>query len=193
MKSPKQDRRSVILDTVILLLAEKGLAGITHRATDAAAGLPQGSTSYYFPKKSDLLRAAALHLALELEKDCDRLQVGFAGVVAKDGLDKAINYVAGELIDTIDEAKHLMLARIELTLAAARDEELSDIGERLLVAGKRPIEFFISLISGGKNDVPIDTYVGMIDGITLMYANGQNSQPAKDQVAVVIRSLIAGV
>lgn len=191
MAKQKKDRRSDILETVIRLLAEKGVAGITHRATDAAAGLPQGSTNYYFPKKSDLLRAAAFHLAEELEKDCDSLQVKFAEVVAKDGLENAVNFVAGKLIESVDEARHLMIARIELTLAAARSEDLSDIGERLSVAGKRPIEFFVSLISDGKSEVSIDTYVGLIDGIALMYANGQGTQPATEQVAAVIRSMIS--
>ncbi|MGB1026107.1 MAG: TetR/AcrR family transcriptional regulator, partial [Rhodospirillaceae bacterium] len=63
-----------ILDATISLLARAGLDGVTHRAVDAQAGLPQGSTSYYFAKKSALLMAAAEHLATLLGKDCDALQ-----------------------------------------------------------------------------------------------------------------------
>lgn len=39
MSTRRADRRSLILD----LLASKGLAGVTHRAADAAAGIPPGS------------------------------------------------------------------------------------------------------------------------------------------------------
>jgi len=45
-------RREVILLSVIDLLASQGLEGVTHRAVDAAAGLPQGSTAYSFPRRT---------------------------------------------------------------------------------------------------------------------------------------------
>jgi TetR/AcrR family transcriptional regulator, regulator of biofilm formation and stress response len=190
MSSPSKERRSAILEAVIVLLAEKGVAGVTHRAADAAARLPQGSTTYYFPKKAELLRAAALHLAAELEKDCDTLQVAFADVVARQGLDAAIDYVARQLVASLDQAKNLQLARIELTLAAARSDDLPDVASRLSAAGRRPIEFFISLISGGHSDTPIEACVGLIDGIALMHVTGQGSLPTADQVATVLRTIV---
>jgi len=55
----KLARREVILNGVIELLATRGLEGVTHRAVDEIAGLPQGSSTYYFPKKAALLIAAA--------------------------------------------------------------------------------------------------------------------------------------
>jgi TetR/AcrR family transcriptional regulator, regulator of biofilm formation and stress response len=190
MSSSSKERRSVILEAVIMLLAEKGVAGVTHRAADAAARLPQGSTTYYFPKKAELLRAAALHLAAELEKDCDALQVAFADVVAKQGLDPAIDYVARQLVASLDQAKNLQLARIELTLAAARSDDLPDVASRLSVAGRRPIQFFISLISGGRRDTPIEACIGLIDGIALMHVTGQGLRPTADQVATVLRTIV---
>lgn len=190
MSSQRKNRRTAILNAVIKLLAEKGIAGVTHRATDAAAELPQGSTTYYFPKKIELIRAAAAQLALELEKDCDDLQIAFAGVAAKQGLEAAIDQAAQGLIASADQGKQLLLARLELTMAAARNDDLSDIGERLSAAGRRPIEFFVGLISGGNSDVPIETCVGIIDGIAMMYAAGQGPQPTTKQVAAVIRSLV---
>lgn len=164
--------------------------GLTHRATDQAAGLPQGSTSYYFSKKSDLLRAAAEHLAYELEKDCDDLQITFADLAAKKGLDAAINHAAQGLLASADRGRHLLLARIELTLVAARDDDLSGIGDRLSDAAKRPIEFFVNLVSDSDDDFPMDTCVGLIDGIALKHAIGQGPAPTTEQVTAVLRSLI---
>jgi DNA-binding transcriptional regulator YbjK len=189
MSSHTKSRRSAILDAVIGLLAEKGLAGVTHRAADLAAGLPQGSSSYYFPKKSELVRAAASRLADELGKDCDDLQIAFAEVTATRGLEAAIAHAAQGLIASADRGKRLLLARIELTLAAARDDDLSDVGDELAAAARRPIEFFVGLISGGASAVPMETYVGLIDGIALTYATGQGPEPTADQVAAVLRSL----
>lgn len=183
-------RRAAILNGVIELLATRGLEGVTHRAVDQVAGLPQGSSSYYFPRKAPLLIAASQHLAEMLEKDCDELQVGFAETAAKQGLEAAVGYVAKELVTYADSSRNLFLARMELTMAAARRDDLADVGAQLTAAARRPIEFFLELISDGRADVPIETCAGLIDGITLMYATGQGPKPTTDQIAAVFRSII---
>jgi len=186
----KGERRENILAGVIELLALRGMEGVTHRAVDEASGLPQGSTTYYYPKKVALLIAAAEHLARLLEKNCDELQVGFAQRAATQGMDSAVAYVARELVTYADDAKHLFLARMELTLASARREDLAGVGAQLTAAARRPIEFFLRLISEGKSDVPIETCAGLIDGITLMYATGQGPKPTTKQVAAVFRAIL---
>lgn len=186
----KNNRKELILDGVIELIATRGLEGVTHRAVDQIAGLPQGSTTYYFPKKTPLILAAAQQLADHLGKDCDELQVGFAERAAKQGMTAAIAYVGEELVSYADNSKHLFLARMELTLASTRCDEFSDLGDLLTAAARRPIEFFVKLISEGKDDVPIETCAGLIDGITLMYATGQGPKPTTDQIAAVFRSIL---
>jgi len=186
----KATRREIILNGVIELLAIRGLEGVTHRAVDEIAGLPQGSTTYYFPKKASLLVGASEHLVTLLEKECDALQVGFAERAAKQGMDAAVAYVAEELVTYAEDARHLFLARMELTLASTRREELAGVGERLTTAARRPIAFFLRLISDRKDDVPIETCAGLIDGITLMHATGQGPKPTTDQVAAVFRAML---
>lgn len=190
----RADRRETILDAAVALLAEHGQGGLTHRATDARARLPQGSTSYYYPKKIALLLAAADHLALQLAADCDDLQVGFADRTARQGIDAAVTYVAEEMASYADSARPLFLARIELTLAAARDPALAAIGPRLTEAARRPIAFFLALISEGRTDAPtkadIETCAALIDGITLMHVTGQGPKPTADQVRAVFAALL---
>ncbi|WP_374313861.1 TetR/AcrR family transcriptional regulator [Dongia sp.] len=186
----RQARRQVILDAALQLLATRGLEGVTHRAIDEMAGLPQGSSTYYFPKKLGLLIAAAERLAEMLEKDCDDIQVGFAQTAARLGMDAAIAYVAQELGAYADKSRHLFLARMELTLAAARRHDLAGVGAQLTAAARRPIEFFLKLISNGRADVPIETCAGLIDGITLMYATGQGPKPTTEQVAAIFRAVL---
>ncbi|MGH6763998.1 MAG: TetR/AcrR family transcriptional regulator [Phyllobacterium sp.] len=186
----KIDRREAILNGVIELLATRGLEGVTHRAVDDVAGLSQGSTTYYFPKKAALLVAASEHLAALLGKDCDELQVGFAERVAKQGMAAAVSYVGEELVSYADGARHLFLARMELTMAAARREELEGVGDQLTAAARRPIEFFLKLISHGRTDVPIETCAGLIDGISLMYVTGQGPKPTREQIEAVFSAII---
>ncbi|WP_369147622.1 TetR/AcrR family transcriptional regulator [Streptomyces sp. R44] len=54
-----QERRDRLGDAAIDVLSESGSRGLTHRAVDAAADVPLGTTKNYFPTRDALLRAAA--------------------------------------------------------------------------------------------------------------------------------------
>src|SRR5690606_15820780 len=51
-------RRRRILDATRALIPRHGIAGITHRLVAAEAGVPVGSTTYYFADLADLTAAA---------------------------------------------------------------------------------------------------------------------------------------
>ncbi|WP_367128205.1 TetR/AcrR family transcriptional regulator [Saccharothrix sp. HUAS TT1] len=52
-------RRDLLCDCAISVLAAQGGRGLTHRAVDRAAGVPEGTTKNYFPSRDALLGAAA--------------------------------------------------------------------------------------------------------------------------------------
>lgn len=56
-------RADLITDAALALLAERGMRGLTHRAVDQRAGLPQGSTSNYARTRQSLLEATVRRLA----------------------------------------------------------------------------------------------------------------------------------
>lgn len=49
------DRRTALLDAALELVGTQGMRGLTHRAVDAAADLPSGSTSNYFRTREALV------------------------------------------------------------------------------------------------------------------------------------------
>jgi TetR/AcrR family transcriptional regulator, regulator of biofilm formation and stress response len=51
-------RRDRIVSAVLDLVAEHGMAGVSHRTVAGAAGVPLGSTTYYFDSLDDLLAGA---------------------------------------------------------------------------------------------------------------------------------------
>ncbi|MFE3290739.1 TetR/AcrR family transcriptional regulator [Rhodococcus sp. NPDC059234] len=61
------DKRERVLDAAIDQLGTRGLRGLTHRGVDAAAGMPEGSTSNYFRTRAALIEALILRLV-----ECDR-------------------------------------------------------------------------------------------------------------------------
>ncbi|MGI5218219.1 TetR/AcrR family transcriptional regulator [Nocardia sp. CA-290969] len=56
-------RRRRILDATRALIPRYGIAGITHRRVAAEAGIPVGSTTYYFADLADLTEAALAETA----------------------------------------------------------------------------------------------------------------------------------
>jgi AcrR family transcriptional regulator len=57
------NRRDDLLDAAIAVLGESGIHKLTHRAVDAAAGLPAGSTSNHFRTRDALLNAVVERFA----------------------------------------------------------------------------------------------------------------------------------
>ncbi|WP_129311409.1 ABC-F family ATP-binding cassette domain-containing protein [Streptomyces sp. L2] len=56
------DRRTLLADAAIDVLAGTGIRGLTHRAVDRAANLPPGTTSAYYRTRSALLTALVRRL-----------------------------------------------------------------------------------------------------------------------------------
>ncbi|MFG2790311.1 TetR/AcrR family transcriptional regulator [Streptomyces sp. NPDC048419] len=113
-------RADLVADAALALLAERGMRGLTHRAVDEAAALPQGSASNVARTRQALLELAVRRLA-------DRE----ARVLALHELPEPGAGLAG-LVDALALATHraltrnreLTLARYELALEATRRPEL---------------------------------------------------------------------
>ena len=120
------DRKTRIADAAIALLGSAGAKGLTHRAVDAEAGLPLGSTSFYCRTRHDLLTLALLrHAALDLaDLQDDATLMASPGW----GLDEFIDLLVTRVADWLSPAKRARLvARFELFLIASREPELAEI------------------------------------------------------------------
>ncbi|MEV7547029.1 TetR family transcriptional regulator, partial [Streptomyces sp. NPDC089915] len=113
---PAPDRRTLIADTAIALVAASGLRGLTHRAVDGAAGLPAGSTSYYFRTRTALIAACYRRLA--------ELNVADGPPVLPADRDEAARALGALLHHWLTAGRARQLARFELSLEAARNPEL---------------------------------------------------------------------
>lgn len=122
----ERDRKTVIADAAIALLASGGSKGLTHRAVDAQAGLPAGSTSFYCRTRQELLTLALLrHAALDMaDLQADAQRMSRLEWRADDFIDLLTERVA----DWLSPAKRgRLVARFELFMMASRDPELAAI------------------------------------------------------------------
>lgn len=75
-----ENRRTVTLDATLRLLAERGVDSVSHRRLAAAAGVPLGSTTYYFDSGEQLQREAFLRYIALVSRTRESLAVPLAMV-----------------------------------------------------------------------------------------------------------------
>lgn len=115
-----EERRTQIADAAIEVVGTAGMRGLTHRAVDTEAGLPTGSTSYYFRTRSALLQAAVQRLGAldrELYQDAAAETEDFAASVA------------AALDESLSRHRNRTMARYLFLLEAARDPDLDSVRE----------------------------------------------------------------
>jgi DNA-binding transcriptional regulator YbjK len=123
-KRDGEQRRRELCDAAIRVLAEHGSRGLTHGQVDRYAGVPDGSTSYYYRTRAALLRGAGKRVA---EIDVANLQ----SVIAQP-LDPRSPFAhLARLILMQADGEGLMLnrARHELLMNAARDPDLAELSQ----------------------------------------------------------------
>lgn len=120
-------RRRALLDAALQVLAEQGLRGLTHRAVDRQAGLPEGSCSAYLRTRKALLTALTEYVAASLADDVARLAGDLACLPdLPDDLGPHVEVVSGLFLGWLDHPE-MLLARQELAIEAARDPDLAAV------------------------------------------------------------------
>ncbi len=127
-KRDGEQRRRDLCDAAIRVLAEHGSRGLTHGQVDRYAGVPEGSTSYYYRTRAALLRGVGKRVA---EIDVVNLQSVAAEPV--DARSPFAHLARLTLIQADGEGLMLNRARHELLLNAARDPELAETSQDFIV------------------------------------------------------------
>ncbi|GAB3842934.1 TetR/AcrR family transcriptional regulator [Micromonospora andamanensis] len=134
--SGRATRIAVLADAAIALIAESGMRGLTHRAVDARAGMPAGTTSAYLRTRQALIEAVVQRLA-----DLDRadltgheLPSGTPSVppgpsLSPADLDRLAAGIAGLLDHWLSTARARTLARYACLLEAVHRPQLRGILE----------------------------------------------------------------
>ncbi|MGW6280857.1 TetR/AcrR family transcriptional regulator [Kribbella sp. NPDC055071] len=178
------DRQDAIADAAIHLVATRGLRGLTHRAVDAEAGLPPGSTSYYLRTRNALLTACVNRM---LARDVGGVPVGGEGVELLVAM-------------TVGLARHRpddLVARYELSLEASRQPELRTAIDQ---GGRQLRELLAQLLAGLGVPDPRDAawpVAAMMDGLLYDRVAGVGTtlsdEGFEDAVRRSVAALIAGL
>lgn len=119
--SQRGNRRELLAEAAIEVLAQEGGRGLTHRAIDREAAVPEGTAKNYYPTRSALLIAVARHLA-EQHTSALRQLVSQApsGLTSAD----VTRLYASMLRRSAGNARSQYLALFELHLEAVRNPDV---------------------------------------------------------------------
>ncbi|MGA6162336.1 TetR/AcrR family transcriptional regulator [Amycolatopsis magusensis] len=154
--SQERTRRDEVVEAAITVLGTQGARGLTHRAVDAEAGLPAGTTSNHFRTRGALLTGVLAGLA---ERD-----FSVAGEFADDGLAEGAARFARRMAGPDRVAT---LARYALFLEAAWDPQLR---LQLEVAGARaaaPLRALLIAAGSNQPDLHAKILLDHIEGMVL--------------------------
>src|SRR5215470_11696573 len=150
-------RQTDIADAAISTLARDGMRGLTHRAVDRTAGLPEGSASYYFRTRQALLQATVERLA--------ELDAAEASALPQHDLEAFAHATADLLQRWLTTGRQRQLARYELALEATRRPELRKV---LVAAGARLRAMIAERFAAAGVSEPqerADDFAALLDGL----------------------------
>ncbi|MFE1884628.1 TetR/AcrR family transcriptional regulator [Streptomyces diastatochromogenes] len=191
VRTPSASRADLVADTALALLAERGMRGLTHRAVDAAAGLPQGSTSNVARTRQALLELAVRRHAerearvLALEEMPD----------PRGGRDALAEGLALAVHRSLTGGRELLIARYELALEASRRPELRAFYDATGAVFKEQLAAMLTAVGSTDPARHVLSLVAWADGLMFSCAAGSFSAevPSLEEVRKGLRELLTGM
>jgi DNA-binding transcriptional regulator YbjK len=187
------ERRRELCDAAITVLAELGSRGLTHGQVDRCAGVPDGTTSYYYRTRTALLRGVSKRIA---EIDVANLQS-----VIDEPVDPLAPFAhLAELTMMQADGPGLMLnrARHELVLAAVRDPDLAATSQAFVTRINAMAHEAIAHLQPGTDDAALldaqTTAVNtFIAGVFTRLAGGDRTINNVEQLAGLLEAVATAV
>jgi DNA-binding transcriptional regulator YbjK len=184
-------KREALLEASIRVVSQQGMRGLTHRAVETEAGMPHGSTTYYFGTRHDLLVALMAYMAERGQKALEPITRGLALTLADRSKPVDLDAIANALIAWIDSAAEMELARYELQVTAARDPEMKQLMSENCDVFRRMCEPIV--IACGSKDPERDSHVvqAAVDG--WMFDRLTHSSPHEETIKRGMKVLLGSI
>ncbi|MFE3222114.1 TetR/AcrR family transcriptional regulator [Nocardia sp. NPDC059228] len=170
MTTSTPDRRTLIVDSAIDLIATQGLRALTHRALDTALELPAGSTSYYFRTKRALLEGIVDRITTRSRTDFAAGQAdlavptGVPGTLAHSALDRLAAGIAGWLDRLLAQRRNHLIARHALIIELLGDADMHDKLASSLFSHRHATTLFETLGASDPATAAAD-FIAVLEGL----------------------------
>ncbi len=180
-RNRENERRLLLLDCTLRLIAAGGTDAVSHRAVAELAGVSPGSTTYWFASRQEMLREALEHFALvEMETLRERL----AGVLGKRlSRKRLVDEFAAHLVAQLGEMRWRTVAQYALMQEAAREPELESVCREWTAAWERALAEVFTSLGVSSPALEARMFLAMLDGLLM----GELATPSEDVENTVIR------
>ncbi len=183
-------RQQQLLAAATRVVARSGLRGLTHRAVDAEAGLPEGSCSAVMRTRLALLTRLTAYVTAQFAQDIQDLTQRIEDHAGDEGypLEQTVVMLRSWLQDT-----DLLMVRLELTIEGSRQpavaEILQDQWAQLVLIVQHAMD------TTGKQHSPVGakTLIAAIDGVLLRAVREEADDGAgflRDSLELLMSSLV---
>ncbi|WP_285249627.1 TetR family transcriptional regulator [Pseudarthrobacter sp. fls2-241-R2A-168] len=175
------DRRTQLLDAALMVVAAKGMKGLTHRAVDAAANLTEGTTSNYYRSRAALVEAVLDRL--------EQLDAALLQDQGPAGPPQNIEELAGQLsaLVTALAGQHAGLTRARLALSLDKPGSVT-AGHFRLVGGLEQAIAALGIADAPARARDVADYG---DGVLLhLLTVRRDEQPDTAAIAAAVRRLL---
>lgn len=169
-----QGRREQILEAALRVIGRSGREAVTHRAVAEEAGVPLGSTTYYFDSRDDLLAQALEHVAAEAVRRYGRLAEELRSVTSPGELADGL---LSELVAAAED-RTAYIAEYELWLEAGRRPELREAAQSWCDAEQHAVAGPMESLGSLEPATDASLVVAAIDGLGERLL-GREEDPAK--------------
>ncbi|GIJ73419.1 TetR family transcriptional regulator [Virgisporangium ochraceum] len=129
-------RRDRLVDAALAVIAERGVAGTTHREIARVADVPLGSMTYHFASLDEVLTEAFTRHAERAARVFDE-RMDAAGNRAE-AIEAVVTLVADDLLGAGSGAD--LVLSVELYVAAARNPALKAVTQAWMARSRRALE-----------------------------------------------------
>jgi TetR/AcrR family transcriptional regulator, regulator of biofilm formation and stress response len=155
-----QGRREQILEAALRVIGRSGREAVTHRAVAEEAGVPLGSTTYYFDSRDDLLAQALEYVAASETARFGELADDLRSVETPAEL---ADRLTSELVAAADD-RVVYTAEYEIWLEAGRRPELHEAAQSWCNAEQRAVAVALEALGSSDPATDASIIVAAIDG-----------------------------
>lgn len=174
-------RRVLLLQTTLRLIADHGIDAISHRSVAEAAGVPLGSTTYWFDSRQAMLEES-LEYFVRLE--IDALHARLAGVRGRQLSRRTlVDELTSMLLPQLQEGRWRTIAQYTLLQEATRNPALRALCREWTQAWTAELAAMFAALGVPDANLEARMFLAMLDGLLL----GQLAVPEEDMEGNLIR------
>lgn len=157
------DRRTLLADAALDVLADEGIRGLTHRAVDRRAGLPPGTTSAYYRTRAALLTGLVTRLVQRDQAELHTMAEELPPLRTAEELVDGMALLARRRLT--GEGRRRSLARYACAVESVRDPELRDLLVPRENAGREAVRLFLAAHGAPDLENRTHTLLTCVDGL----------------------------